>query len=73
MVTRLDPTDATQFKQANATDKVWFRIWHRWADNKNIDDVALWRFRIRDPNLPHTDSKSIVYDSGRYGLSLIHI
>ena len=67
MVTRLDPTDATQFKQADDTDKVWFRIWHRWADNKNIDHVALWRFRIRDPNLPHTDLKSIVYDSGRYG------
>ena len=67
MVTRLDPTDATQFKQDNDTDKVWFRIWHRWADRKNIDDVALWRFRIRDPNLPHTDLKSIVFDSGRYG------
>jgi len=67
MVTRLDPSDATKFKQTTQEDVVWFRIWHRWSDKKNIDDVALWRFRIRDPNLDHTHLKSIVYDSGRYG------
>ena len=67
MVTRLDPSDATNFKQTTQADVVWFRIWHRWSDKTNIDDVALWRFRIRDPNLDHTHLKSIVYDSGRYG------
>ena len=70
MVTRLDPADATQIKQtagAGDLDKVWFRIRHEWNDDKNIDSVAVWRFRIRDPNLDHDHLKSIVYDSGRRG------
>ena len=67
MVTRLDPTDATNFKQTSQFDVVWFRIWHRWSDSRKRDGVALWRFRIRDPNLAHDHPKSVVYDSGRYG------
>ena len=69
MVTRLNPNDASQYLQTDPEHKVWFRIRHTWNDRKNIDDIAVWRFRIRDPNLDHTHPKSIVYDSGRRGTS----